>query len=321
MTVHLIAIEEAFAIPEFLARQPLTRTLTDQRWIEEWNRQLVDITDERLPIMDKYGIDLQVLSLTVPGIQGVTDAEQAVIDARASNDYLADIVARHPDRFRGFAAVALQDPQAAAQELDRAVNSLGMCGALVNDHTNGHYYDEPQYDVFWSKLEELDLPLYLHPGAPPADSWHVVDGRPELIGPLWTWGAETAAHALRLVFGGVFDRHPRAKLILGHMGENLPYQLARLDSRYLRQRDRVLLRRPSEYFGDNISITVSGVWSQAALAGAVQALGAHAVMFAVDYPYEFTAEAVAFFDAAPLSADERAQIGHANAERILRLKR
>lgn len=318
--MRLIAIEEAFAIPKFLARQPLTKTLTEQHWIDEWNRQLVDFADERIPIMDKYGIELQVLSLTVPGIQGLTDAHQAVIDARVSNDYLADIVAKYPDRFRGFAAVALQDPQAAAQELDRAVTSLGLCGALVNDHTNGHYYDEPQYDVFWSKLEELDLPLYLHPGAPPADAWHVLQGRPELIGPLWTWGAQTAAHALRLVFGGVFDRHPGAKLILGHMGENLPYQLARLDSRYLRQRNRVLRRPPSEYFGDNISITVSGVWSEAALAGAVQALGAQAVMFAVDYPYEFTEDAVSFFDAAPLTDEQREQIGRGNAERLLRLK-
>ncbi|MFI2188316.1 amidohydrolase family protein [Streptomyces sioyaensis] len=319
--MKLIALEEAFAIPEFLARESLPKeTLSEDRWMKEWNRQLLDFTQERLPIMDTHGIDIQVLSLTVPGIQAITDPAQAVEDARHANDYLADVIDRHPDRFRGFAAVALQDPDAAAKELQRAVTELGFCGALVNDHTGGHYYDEPQFDVFWSALEDLDVPLYLHPGAPPADLWHVTSGRPELIGPLWTWGAETGAHALRLILGGVFDRHPRAKLILGHMGEFLPFQLARLDSRYLRQRDRLLRRTPSAYFGDNIHITVSGVWSHPALIGALEAIGADAVMFAIDYPYEFTSEAVDFLTKAPLTHEQLAKISHSNAERLLHLK-
>ncbi|MEU1628512.1 amidohydrolase family protein [Streptomyces sp. NPDC020096] len=318
--MKLIALEEAFAIPELLARQPLPRkTLTADKWMQEWNRQLVDFTEERLSDMDTYGIDIQVLSLTVPGIQGIADTTQAIADARHANDFLASVIARHPDRFRGFAALPLQDAEAAADELRRAVAELGFCGALVNDHTGGHYYDEPQFDVLWSTLEDLHVPLYLHPGAPPADSWHVLKGRPELIGPLWTWGAETGAHALRLVLGGVFDRHPRARLILGHMGEGLPFQLARLDSRYQRQRDRTLHRNPSAYFGDNIHITVSGVWSHAALNGAIEAIGANSIMFAVDYPYESTSQAVDFLTSAPLAHDELAKISHRNAERLLRL--
>jgi 2,3-dihydroxybenzoate decarboxylase len=317
--VKIIALEEAFAIPEFLARQVPMGGITEPKWFEEWNRRLVDFAEERVPDMDKYGIDVQVLSLTVPGIQPLTSVEQAVSDAKTANDYLAKSMASHPDRFVGLAAVALQDPQAAADELERAVKDLGFHGALVNDHTNGHYYDEPQFDVFWSKLEELDVPIYIHPGAAPADSWHVINGRPQLIGPLWTWGAETAAHALRLVFGGVFDRHPKAKLILGHMGEFLPFQLSRLDSRYFRQRDRVLKRKPSEYFGDNIHITVSGVWSHAALSGAIQAIGIDAVMFAIDYPFEFTSEAVDFLTTAPLSEGDREKLSHLNAERLLHL--
>ncbi|KUM95462.1 amidohydrolase [Streptomyces yokosukanensis] len=318
--MKLIALEEAFAVPELLSRQPLPKkTLTADRWMREWNRLLVDFTEERLPDMDAYGIDIQVLSLTVPGIQGIADTTQAIADARQANDFLATVIARHPDRFAGFAALPLQDPEAAADELERAVTELGLRGALVNDHTGGHYYDEPQFDVVWSALEDLDVPLYLHPGAPPADSWHVLDGRPELIGPLWTWGAETGAHALRLVLGGVFDRHPRARLILGHMGEALPFQLARLDSRYQRQRDRTLHRNPSAYFGDNIHITVSGVWSHAALTGAIEAIGVDSIMFAIDYPYELTSQAVDFLASAPLADDELPKISHRNAERLLRL--
>ncbi|MEU0922684.1 MULTISPECIES: amidohydrolase family protein [Streptomyces] len=317
--MRLIALEEAFALPDFLSRQPLTKTSTSADLLALWNRQLVDFTEERLPLMDKHGIQVQVLSLTVPGIQGLTNAEEAIAESRRANDFLADIIARHPDRFKGFAAVPLQEPEAAAAELERAVNDLGLSGALVNDHTNGHYYDEPQFDVFWDKLEELDVPLYLHPGAPAADSWHILKGHPELVGPVWTWGPETAGHTLRMVLGGVFDRHPRAKLILGHMGEGLPFHLARLDSRYACQSDQPLGRRPSAYFGDNIRITVSGVWSHAALVGAINAIGADAVMFAVDYPYESTEEAVAFLRSAPISADDREKVAHLNAERLLHL--
>lgn len=319
--MRIIALEEAFTVPEFLTNQPPMVSLTDGKWLEEWNRQLVDFTEERLPSMDKHGIDVQVLSLTVPGIQALDDPDRAVTTARVANDYLAAAVSEHPDRFRGFAAIALQNPSAAVEEMERAVKELGFCGVLVNDHTNGHYYDEPQFEPFWSKLEELDVPLYLHPGASPADSWHLLAGRPELIGPLWTWGAETAGHALRLVFGGVFDRHPEAKLILGHMGEFLPFQLDRLNSRYSRQSAQVLRRRPSEYFGDNIRITVSGVWSHAALSGAIQAIGVDAIMFAIDYPFEFTAEAAEFLESAPLTDEDRAKISHRNAEQLLHLDR
>ena len=312
-------MEEAFAIPELQARSPLPRTETAAEWIEDWARRLRDHTTFRLPDMDEHGIDVQVLSLTAPGIQGVTDPRQAVADARLANDHLAEVIAAHPDRFRGLAALPLQDPGAAVAELHRAVGTLGLSGALVNDHTGGTYLDDPRYDPVWSALEDLDVPLYLHPGAPPTEPWRVLAGRPELRGPLWSWGAETGGHALRIVFGGVFDRHPRATLILGHMGEFLPFQLARLDSRYAPQENRSLARKPSEYFGRNILITTSGVCAPAVLAGAVLAIGADAVLFAVDYPFEDTAEAVRFLENAPISDSDRAKISHRNAERVLHL--
>ncbi|WP_275290733.1 amidohydrolase family protein [Amycolatopsis sp. La24] len=317
--MRYIAMEEAFALPELQAGYPVPKTETAARWVEDWGKRLCDYTTYRLPEMDAHGIDVQVLSLTAPGIQGLTDADQAVKDARIANDQLAEVIAAHPDRFRGLAALPLQNPDAAVPELHRAVGELGLSGALVNDHTNGTYLDDPRYEPVWSALEELDVPLYLHPGAPPAEPWKVLEGRPELRGPLWSWAAETSGHALRLVFGGVFDRHPGATLILGHLGEFLPFQLARLDSRYDRQELRTLARKPSEYFGDNILITTSGVCSSAALAGAVLAVGADAIMFAVDYPFEDTAEAVQFLEQAPISNRDREKISHGNAERVLRL--
>ena len=268
--------------------------------------------------MDAHGIDIQVLSLTVPGIQADTDARQAVEHAVGANDYLAETVAGHPDRFRGFAALPMQDPSAAITELRRCVQDLGFCGALVNDHTQGHYLDEPDYEDFWSELETLDVPLYIHPSILVADSWHVLNGHPELQGALWSYGVETAGHALRVLFGGVFDRHPNATLILGHMGEFLPFQRSRLDSRFANL-DVPLKRKPSEYFGDNILLTTSGVFDPTVLEGAVAGVGAASIMFSVDYPYEPTAEAVRGFEAANLSDTDRAKIASGNARRILRL--
>jgi 2,3-dihydroxybenzoate decarboxylase len=270
--------------------------------------------------MDAAGIDVQVLSLTVPGLQTDTDDRTARDDARFANDYLARVMAGHPDRFRGFAALPMQDPKAAAAELGRCVRELGFCGALVNDHFQGHYLDEPRYDEVWAALEELSVPLYLHPGAPPADHWKALDGHPELYGATWSWAAETGVHALRVIYGGVFDRHPGATLILGHMGEFLPFMRSRLDSRYLTlDLEAPLQRMPSAYIGSNVVITTSGVFSPAALTGAVLEIGADAVMFSVDYPYESSREAVAGIERTTLSDSDREKIAHGNAERILRL--
>jgi 2,3-dihydroxybenzoate decarboxylase len=320
--MRYIAIEEAFSIPELEDRHPSPWRgfLFSQSHITDWARKLPDFTEYRLPEMDAAGIDVQVLSLTVPGLQADTDAATARDDARFANDYLAKVVAGHPDRFRGFAALPMQDPQAAAAELARCVRELGFRGALVNDHFQGHYLDEPRYDEVWAAVEELSVPLYLHPGAPPADHWKVLEGRPELYGATWSWAAETGGHALRAIYGGVFDRHPGATLILGHMGEFLPFMRSRLDSRYLTLDLKMPLQRmPSAYIGSNVLVTTSGVFSPAALTGAVLEIGADAVMFSVDYPYESSHDAVTGFERTTLSDSDRDKIAHGNAERILRL--
>jgi 2,3-dihydroxybenzoate decarboxylase len=317
-----VALEEAFwfdglATPAHFEGLRLRYT---QEALDRFKRGLADFTEYRLPEMDQYGVDVQVLSLTSPGIQTQPDPGVAVDDARRANDFLAETIARHPTRFAGLAALPLQDPERAVAELRRAVTGLGLCGALVNDHTLGHYLDEEQYAVVWAELQDLDVPLYIHPSAAPADSWHVLEGRPELDGATFSWAAATGGHAMRLVYGGVFDRFPRAKVILGHMGEFLPFQLTRFDARHRDlAMERPLGRMPSEYFGENIKITTTGVYSHAVLVAAVQAVGVDSVMFSIDYPYESTEEAVRFLDTAPLLPDDLALVAHGNADRLLKL--
>jgi 2,3-dihydroxybenzoate decarboxylase len=326
--MRYIALEEAFFIPELAERQPMSdsrrflETLGFKPGIgERYQSRLTDFTEYRLPEMDDAGIDIQVLSLTAPGLQVDIDAERARDNARFANDYLAKVVAEHPDRFRGFAALPLQDPAAAAAELERAVTQHGLCGALVNDSIHGpggRYLDAPEYDEVWSALESLGVPLYLHPGAPPVDHWQVLQGRPELYGAPWSWAAEVGGHALRILYSGVFDRHPGATLILGHMGEFLPFQRSRLDSRYRTMQTTTALKRlPSAYLGTNIVFTNSGVFSPAVMLGAVLEVGADAVMFSVDYPYESSYEAVQGFERTTLSAADREKIAHGNAERLV----
>lgn len=314
-----IALEEAFSVPGIA--DPMARLSSRVTpYAQEWLRKLPDFTEYRLPEMDAAGIDIQVLSLTVPGLQADLDPGTARDNARRANDYLARVVADHPSRFRGFAALPMQDPAAAVVELERCVNELGFCGALVNDHLGGRYLDEPLFEPVWEALESLNVPLYLHPGAPPADNWHVLNGHPELYGAMWSWAAEVSGHALRVLCSGVFDRHPSATLILGHMGEFLPYQRSRLDSRYATTNtDYRLQRPPSAYLGTNVVFTTSGVFSPAALLGAVLEVGADAIMFSVDYPYESSREAVDGFERATLSPGDREKIAHANAERILKI--
>lgn len=322
--MRIIALEEAFSIPELAARYRGVNDLGPIPLSAEFTRhvaeRLPDLTELRLAEMDRFGVDVQVLSLTAPGIQADLSAEEAVVAARYANDFLADAISKTPDRFAGLAALPMQDPSAAVTELRRAVTDLGLQGVLINDQTQGLYLDDPVYTPFWATLEDLGVPLYLHPGSPPVDRWKVLDGRPELVGPTWSWGAETGAHALRLIYSGVFDRHPGVRLILGHMGEYLPFMMSRLDSRYATLApEHPIERKPSQYIGSNVLITVSGVPSPAALAGAVLAVGADAVLFAIDYPYESTESAVDAFLHAPLSDVDRHKIAHGNAERLLNL--
>ncbi|MDX2548143.1 amidohydrolase family protein [Streptomyces sp. WI04-05B] len=321
--MRIVAVEEAFSIPgvirqEAAIRQRLEATEETKR---EWFRRLDDVTELRLADMDANGVDMQVLSYSTPGLEVIEDPAEAVAVARQVNDHLAKVVASHPKRFAGFAVLPLQDPKAAVVELRRAVKELGLKGVLYNDHVRGHYLDEPQFRPVWAELERLGVTLYLHPAVIPADNWRVFDGYPLLVGPSWGWTATVGAHALRLIYGGVFDEFPGASVMLGHMGELLPFQMARLDSRYPVQVpvEKRVRHQPSYYLRNNVYATTSGVMSHAALLGAVHAVGVDRVLFSIDYPFESSAEAVAFLRSAPYAPADLASIAHGNAERVLRL--
>jgi 2,3-dihydroxybenzoate decarboxylase len=319
--MRTIGLEEHFVTPELEGYGAGTATIAQPGVWEEASRRLLDLTGERIAEMDATGLDVQVLSLNSPGIQAEPDPAVAVARAAAVNDLLAATIAEHPTRFAGFCALPLQDPKAAAKELERSVNQLGLRGALVNAHTHGRYLDDPELRIVWEYAEGLDVPLYLHP-ANGVDHAHVVSGHPELIGPMWSWGTDTASHALRLVFGGVFDDFPEAKLLLGHMGEGLPYVLWRLDSRWGFHNHRgIELRRgtPSAYLRHNLYITTSGVCDAPPLLCALLALGSEHILFGTDYPFEDMGTATEFLRTAPISEADRAKIAHGNAERLLRI--
>lgn len=319
--MRTIALEEHFITGDLAHYSDATRSLAQPQAWEYASKHLTDLAEQRLADMDAAGVDVAVLSLTAPGIQAEPDPQVAIARAAEVNDFLAGLIAANPTRYRGFAALPLQNGEAAAKELERAVGQLGLCGALVNAHTQGVYLDAPPLRAVWERAEALDVPLYLHP-ANGFDTPHVITGHPELIGPMWSWGTDTATHALRLVFGGVFDDFPAAKLLLGHMGESLPYSLWRLDSRWDWHRHHGVeleLDHPSEYLRRNVYVTTSGVCDDPPLLCALAALGSDHVLFATDYPYEDITTATAFLAGAPISDDDRAKISHGNAERLLHI--
>ncbi|ORW03476.1 amidohydrolase family protein [Mycobacterium kyorinense] len=297
-------------------------------YMAEVERRLVDV-DERVAEMDQHGIDITVLSLTSPGIQSILDPAAAVAAARENNDYIkATYVDRHPDRFAWFAAVPLQEPAAAAAELERAVGDLGAVGALVNGYTDlpggdARYLDERENLPFWEKVAELGVPIYLHPREPLSSQQRIYQGYESLVGSAWGFAHETATHAIRLMLSGLFDRFSGVQVILGHLGEGLPLMLPRLEHRLRKQRDGVGLgdakRAVGEYFRENFYVTTSGHFHTKGLLNAISELGSDRLLFSVDYPYESMAEAADWFDNALLAEADRRKLGRGNAARLLKL--
>ncbi len=277
---------------------------------------LTNVGDQRLEAMSSAGIDFAVLS-NVGTVQGILDPTAALRLAREANDHIAGVVQRHPTRYAGFATVPLQHPDAGADELERAVRQLGLKGAMVFGQTDGAYLDHDRFRPFWERAEAIGAPVYLH-AADPMVAPATYAGRPELIGATWSWTAETAAHTLRLIFGGVFQRYPKLQLLLGHLGETLPYLLWRLDKRAHAFSEGDTLK-PSEIMGRNVTVTTSGMFSDEPFACALQAMGEDAVMFSVDHPFESMSEAGNWFDKAPMTEPAREKVAWRNATRILRL--
>ena len=317
--IRKIALEEHFMAPGFQEYSQVFLKNIDEASRSALASKLNDFGDMRLREMDAAGIDMIILSQSGPGVQAEPDASKAVSRARDNNDFLAGQIARHPSRYAGFATLPMQDPLAAAKELERTVKTMNFKGSLVNGHTCGKYLDDRSYDPFWEAMQELDVPMYLHPANAYREPYSI-EGHPELAGATWGWGVETGTHALRLLFGGVFDRFPGLKLIVGHMGEGLPFLRWRFDSRFAVYPHGVRLKRaPSKYFGSNILITTSGVCSAPSLIGAIGEMGAESVLFSVDYPYESTEAAARFIEQAPLDEATRELVCYGNAKRIFKL--
>ena len=325
-----IALEEHFAIPDTL--QDSAGFVPGRYW-EELQARLLDIQDTRLRLMDQHGIETMILSLNAPAVQAITDRTRAVEIARRANDKLAEECARRPDRFRAFAALPLQDPDAAAAELNRCVTDLGFVGALVNgfsqDAAQGDgkdllYYDLPQYRPFWAEVARLDVPFYLHPRNPLPQDARIYDGHPWLLGPTWAFAQETAVHALRLMASGLFDEHPSLQIVIGHMGEGIPAMLWRIDNRnawVTVPPTYPAKRRFVDYFTENFHITTSGNFRTQSLIDAVLELGAERIMFSTDWPFENVDHAANWFDSASISEADRLKIGRTNARRLFKLDR
>ncbi|MFW2543744.1 amidohydrolase family protein [Primorskyibacter sp. 2E107] len=315
-----IALEEHFLHPDFVDYWATTAPNISPSLFGKARTALEDFGEMRLAAMDSIGVERAILSLAGPGVQAETRTDTAVRLARKANDVLAEQIARRPERYGGFAHLAMQSPQDAADELERCVRELGMQGAMVNGQTGGAYLDDDRYAPFWERVSDLEVPVYIHPNNPPEQT-HMYHAHPELWGPVWSWTVETATHALRLVFAGTFDRYPGARLVLGHLGETLPYLMWRLDSRWdISNRGEMRLeRKPSDYFRQNIWVTTSGMCADAPLRCALDMLGPERVMFSVDYPFERSAEAGDWIEAAPLTERERAQVCHENARALLKL--
>jgi 2,3-dihydroxybenzoate decarboxylase len=330
-----IATEEAWAPAELLDRyrdMAARRTIDDPGFIALWSRlgargllseRLSDIGERRIADVDSSGIDLQILSLTSPGVQ-VFDAATACSLAASTNDQVAEAVRRYPTRFAALAAVAPQDPQAAAREAERAVTRLGLKGIIINSHTQGEHLDDPKFWDIFAAAEALDVPVYIHPQAPPKlmAQPYVDKG---LEGALWGFAAETGLHVLAILRSGALDRFPRLRLVVGHCGEALPFWLFRLDYMNRTARPAIrsgatsLKRTLSEYIRENVYVTTSGMAWAPVITFVQSVLGMDRVLYAMDYPYQFEPDEVTATDAVPIADADRKQLFQTNAERVFKL--
>jgi 2,3-dihydroxybenzoate decarboxylase len=272
--------------------------------------RITDAGERRIADMDELGIDHQVLSLTTPGVE-LFDLPLARELATLTNERIAEATRLHPDRFSGLAAVALQDVDFSVRELRRAVKELGLRGVIVNSHTRGDYLDHPRFEEFWATAAELGIPVYLHPNTP---SDGLIDPLLEsgLDGAIYGFAVETGMHLIRIIFSGVFDRYPDLRLVVGHLGEALPFWAFRVDhfhgvqertGRYPRR--PALRQRPSEYLKTNIWLTTSGMAWAPAIMFAREVAGRDRVLYAMDYPFQAEASEVKVHEDLPISADDK----------------
>lgn len=317
-----IAIEEHFATEETLSysQGPHGESAV-------WNdlrRNLLDMQELRLAKMDALDIEISIISLNAPVLQAMPDRRKSANLAVRVNDFLAEQVSKHSDRFRGFAALAMNDPDVAANELTRCVKELGFVGALVNGYQerdepgSAYHYDLKEYWPFWEQVEKLGVPFYLHP----RDLSHkeILDGHPWLLTAAWSFGVETSTHALRLMCSGLFDRYSKLQVILGHLGEGLPFVIWRADHRIEKDpRNIPIKKKLSDYFRENFYVTTSGNYHTFSLQDTMWEIGVDRIVFATDFPFEDMEESVAWFDTASINKYDKQKIGRENAVRLFKL--
>jgi 5-carboxyvanillate decarboxylase len=332
-----IATEEAFSIPEIaqelkkVARAP--NDMIDMPLLKgiydgdpgygrmQFLDGLIDLEERRLKDMDENGVDIQLLLLTAPDVQ-LFDADTATELATVANDRVADLISRHPTRFAALASFAPQSPKRAVKEMERAIRTLKLNGFVVNSQTHGEYFDDPKYWPILECAEALDRCIYIHPRGPAEGKgmfqYYGMDSA------MWSYGVEVGTHAVRMMASGVFDRFPKLKICIGHMGEAVHFWLWRVS--FMNSRAQGLGRAPktqltiADYFKRNFVITTSGVEDPLALDYSIKKLGVDSVMWAIDYPYQPSAPAVKFMDEAPLSDADKAKVYGKNAERIFHIK-
>ena len=329
--MRIVALEEHFTIPALSSK--ISRETLAKRGIPAGKHPpavaraplLVDIGPQRLADMDRNGISIQVLSATGAGAE-LLPADEAPAHARATNDILAQACTENPGRYAGFTHLPMTNPAAAADELERCVREYGFVGGMVHGTTDGKFLDDACFEPLLARFEALDVPLYLHPALPPESVRKAYyDNLPGDAGFLmsmagWGWHSETAIHVLRLVMSGALDRHPKLKLIIGHMGEGLPAMMARCDQVFADECASRLTRSVSETITQQVWVTTAGFFTLAPLLPLLMTFGTDRILFSIDYPFSSNAKGRAFMDALPLSPEDRVKIAHGNADKLLKLK-
>ena len=324
--MRIIAIEEHFITPmyrEKVAANEFRNFYLSSRGSAMGHdiiAENLDLGASRIRHMDEAGVDVQVLSFGSPGPQAFA-ADVAIPMARDANDRLFKAIQSYPSRFAGFAALPTADPAEAARELERCVTKLGFKGAMIHSHQQGEFLDGPKYRVMWKKAEALGVPIYLHPALPhPQVVKAYFDGYEELARAPWGFAVDTSCHFLRLVFSGLFDAYPKLKVILGHLGEGLPFAMHRLNDHSMHAaKRRGLKKTPLDYFRDNMLVTTSGNWYEPAFVCTLLAMGIDSMLFAIDWPYESNKVGMEFFNKLSLNDADKHKLAHGNAEKLLKL--
>ncbi len=321
-----IALEEHYAPPADFDKRLVYFSSRLPNW-PEFARRQEQTFDEALKEMDANGVEHCIVSLGAPAVQAVLKTQDAIELAQRTNDLLKSHCERNPGRYSAFAAIPMQDPEAAARELERCVKTLGFKGSMVNGFSqldeadSAVYCDLPRHDPVWEMHVKLEVPFYLHPRNPMASQLRIYEGHPWLLGSTWAFGVETATHALRMMASGIFDRFPKLQVVIGHLGESLPSSIWRVDHRIRKGGEKTPAKKPlAEYFRNNFHLTTSGNFHDSTLQQAITEMGIDRILFSADYPYEDFGQAAQWFDKTPvLSEAERLKVGRTNAQKLFRM--